>query len=210
MKKTAAIVILVLTISSLACGSTTPPLPTLAPTAAAPASSPMPTSTYEVHQTIDELVYKIAGVEIKTLLTETLTEYKGQTYPEGRIGYDIDITVTSPDTITRAEMLQLAYDLTYEFFYNFSDTKPMYLTLHLRAHEGDSVISGCVFGLGIGYQAISSYLSKNHRNDLENWFRSLEASTYYGDLPGETEALLAYGNDPAATPGCTISEMEKI
>jgi hypothetical protein len=205
MMKIIVMVLLLLT----ACNPTNPPLPTLVPAASFPTAMSTEIIASETpYQTIEELAQGVMGSALEGLTVETYTEYKGQVYPNGRIGYDVDITMTSPEKRTREEMLKLAYTLTREFYYNFADTNPMFIALHLRASEVDLGFSDCVFGLGIGYITNLTYLPRELPSDLESWFNSLVVSNYYGDLPGETEALLAYGNDPASSPNCNITELK--
>ena len=182
-----------------------PVVPTLIPTAAIPADIP----TAGTNSGLDELVRRVVGTRLESLSVETFTEYDGQPYPEGRKGYHIELEISSPRTRSRAEMLEMAYGLTHDFYFNFDDTKPMYLTLHLRADPESTEIVDCVFGLGIGHLAVPNYLPVERPDDLESWYDRLVESGYYGDLPGETEALLAYGNDPSSRPFCKLDEWKK-
>ena len=202
--KTGKLVTLLLVVFSVACGPEVTPLPTLMPTAVLPTSTPAPTATYEPHRNVNELVARVAGTMLRSFEIDIYTdEVSGRPYPDGRVSYDIDIVVNSPATLTRNELLQLAHDLSYEVYYNFAGDQPISVTLHLRAGATDSGISGCVLGLGIGYRSLSRHLPQGQPANLEGWFNDLVREQYYGDLPGQTDALLAYGNDPASAPGCS-------
>jgi hypothetical protein len=164
-----------------------------------PTKIPDATPTRDTFESIDSLVNEVLGSRLQS---SAFDFFSG---PSGRIGYDVDLTISSPNDRTRAEMLSMAYNLAHEFYYNFSDTKPHYLTLHLRAPDDIS----CVFGLGIGYAAVVEYLPSRPPDDLETWFGALVASRNYADLPGQSDEFMAYGNDPTSKPFCKIDKWKK-
>jgi hypothetical protein len=177
-------------------------LPTLVPTAVVPTTTPMPTATFSVHQNIDSLVRKVLGSKLNTLDYEQYTEYRGESYPDGQVGYAIDLVVTFPEERTREEMLEIAYTVLREIHFNYSENL-RFAWVVLRSHASDAL---CAFNVGIGYQAVEHYLPRNQPDDLEAWYAALDQSDYFGDLPGETDALLAYANDPRFVPGCDLEE----
>ncbi len=131
-----------------------------------------------------------------------------QTHRGRRTGYDIDFVLNSPDDKTWGELLAIAYTLLHEFYDNFVDERPMFLELHIGAYQND-VFTGCVLGAAIGHQAVSTYLPAQRPSNLEAWFSALRNVKYYGDLPGQSDALLAYGNDPAFTANCDIGSWQR-
>jgi hypothetical protein len=151
---------------------------------------------------ISELVNQAVGTKLDSFSFETFRQYKGQVYPEGRTGYEIDITVTFPNARSREEMLRMAYVLMHEFYYNFADRNPYYLFIHLRAGSD----SGCVFGAGIGHAVVGRFVPKETPDNLESWFQKLVISKYYGDEEGQSEANMAYGNDPSSRIDCPLAE----
>lgn len=99
-------------------------------------------------------------------------------------------------------MLLTAYNLISEIHYNFNEDL-MFAMVVLRSHENDVT---CAFNIGIGYQAVEQYLPRNQPADLDAWYSALDQSDYFGDLPGQTEALLAYANDPRSVPDCELDQ----
>jgi hypothetical protein len=188
-----------------ACSPASESLPTLVPTIAFPTQAPTPTNTaaptatWNKHTDIETLVQRVAGSYIRVGNLDIFEDV----YPDGRVGYDVDLVVKSPEEIDRQEMLLLAYTLQREFYYNFAEDNVESLILHLRATPGDI---HCVFGLGIGYQSVPVFLPMRQPSDLEEWFQQLVSERYYADLPGQIESLLAYGNDPISRPGCSLLE----
>ncbi|MCB0032169.1 MAG: hypothetical protein KDE28_29870 [Anaerolineales bacterium] len=179
-------------------------MPTLAPTAAIPAplnESPSPSPSSQ-NFSLEELFRQTTDGYLEAWYLTTYREYRGQIYPDNRTGYDLDITIAQADNRSREELLAVLYSLFHDFYFEATDVQPMFLVLHLREFEGAGTTQGCVFGAGIGYLSIADYLPQQPPADLEGWFQRLHEQKYYGDLPGETEALLAYGNDPAKSPGC--------
>lgn len=170
---------------------------------AIPTSTPIPTMVF-AHEAYPNIESLINGVVGESKVQSSYFDF----YPESsnRTGYDVELTVTSPETRTRTEMLQMVYAIMHEFYYNFADKQPSYLSLHLRASED---VGDCVFGLGIGYRSMSKYLPKNPPDNFEDWFSKLVESKYYGDLPGESYDLLAYGNDPTSMTYCKIDQWKK-
>ena len=172
---------------------------------------PSNTSGFSTHTNINSLARSVVGSALKsgTLYAESYTQdIDGNPFPGDRTGYDIDLVLNAPNSRTREEILLLAYELMHEFYYNFQDTRPMYLSIHLRASE-DVGFGGCVLGIGIGYQAASTYLPKENPSNLEAWFGALRSARYYGDLPGQSDAFLAYGNDPADFTNCGLSNWKR-
>lgn len=204
MSKT-TICLLSLLLFLTACSLPSESLPTLVPTVVLPTQAPTPTNTvaptatWNKHADIETLVERVAGSYIRA---GSLVIFEDR-YPDGRLVYDVDLAVNSPEEISRQEMLRLAYTLQHEFYYNFAKDDVESLILHLRASPGNV---HCVFGLGIGYQSVPAFLPMGQPPDLEEWFRQLVSERYYADLPGQIESLLAYGNDPSDRPGCSISE----
>ncbi|VAW40228.1 hypothetical protein MNBD_CHLOROFLEXI01-1589 [hydrothermal vent metagenome] len=188
-----------------ACSLASESLPTLVPTvvlptqASAPTNTVAPTPTWNKHANIETLVERVAGSYIRAGSLDIFEDM----YPDGRLSYDVDLAVKSPEDISRQEMLILAYTLQHEFYYNFAEDNAESLILHLRASPGNI---HCVFGLGIGYQSVPAFLPMSQPPDLEGWFQQLVSERYYADLSGQIESLLAYGNDPSDKPGCSISE----
>lgn len=170
-----------------------------------PIDTPVPTPTAEFvrikftskyYPNIDDLVIGVMGESRIAKL-----DYGAEPGRSGLTRYDVDVVVKSPEIRTRLEMLQISYVIAREFYYNFSDAQPAYISIHLRTHEDDI---SCVFGLGIGPKSIQKHLTLNPPNDLEGWFSDLVASEYYADLPGQSEEFMAYGNDPANAPLCKL------
>jgi len=169
---------------------------------AAPASTPLPSIVFadKDYPDIESLVKGVIGSRLKTSNFEFYSD------SPGRKGYDVDVTVASPETRTRMEMLQIAYTIAHEFYYSFADKQPDFLTLHLRSSEDTS---DCVFGLGVGYRVTSEYIPANRPDDLEKWFNNLVRAKNYGDLPGQSESSMAYGNDPTSKPNCNLKHWKK-
>lgn len=209
--KRASILLISILIFSACAPSRSDTLPTLVPTIAfptetpSPTNTPAPTPTFSRHSSAEGLVRTIAGLMIfnQDFQVERYYEYKGEPYPDDRIGYDINLWINSPDSYSRQEILQLAYSIMREFFYNFDDPNVMFVTLHLRGDENDP---NCSLGLGIGYITARNFLPDKDPENLEDWYSFFVEEQYYGDLPGETDALLAYGNDPQNMPFCSIDE----
>jgi len=138
------------------------------------------------HNSIVSLTENSLGSRIRSgsIYHETYArDLDGNGYPGGRIGYDVQFVLSTPGDQSREELLTIAYTLFHEFYFNFSDKKPMFLMISLRAYQND-VFGGCVLGAGIGHQAVSAFLPSQQPSDLETWFRSLRNSKYYGDLSG--------------------------
>ncbi len=168
-------------------------------------------NNFDQHINISNLTNDVLGNSLRngSLYYETYDrDLDGISYPGGRIGYDIDFVLNSPGDKTREELLAIAYTLFHEFYFNFSDMRPMFLILSIRAIQND-VIGGCVLGVGIGHQAAAVYLPDQNPSNLESWFGSLRTAKYYGDLSGQTDALLAYGNAPANAANCEISSWQR-
>ena len=189
-------------------------LPTLVPTIAfptqtpAPTNTPAPTATFETSNNAESLVRRVAGNMMvnQSLQIERYTAYKEEIFPDGRIGYEVDFSFNSPQNYTREEILQLAYALMHEFYFNFSEANVMYVSLLVT---GEQFNPNCNLGLGVGYITATNFLPEKMPEDLEAWFSFFVEEQYFGDLPGESQALLAYGNDPALIPLCTLEEWQR-
>ena len=171
----------------------------------------MPTAAISQHTSITSLTNDILGGDLirNSLYVENYNkDLDGSFYPGGQIGYDIDFVVNSPSAMTRDKLLGIAYNLLHEFYFNFSDSGPMFLSLHIRAYQND-VIGGCVLGIGLGHQAAATYLPAQRPSNLEAWFGLLRNAKYYGDLPGQTDAQLAYGNDPGDAANCDMESWRR-
>ena len=151
------------------------------------------------------LVRNVAGDRLQegTLYLDTYSEYKGRTYPGGRLGYAIDFAVTNPERRSREEMIGLLHTIAREAYFNYDGARPMYVFALARADEDDI---DCVFSVGIGYQSADAFLANRPPNDLEMWFQALVEMEYYGDEPGQTDALMSFANDPSDAPYCDIRE----
>ena len=186
--------------------------PTYTPVVSSGESVIQPNSNnFDQHINIANLTNDVLGNSVRSgsLYYESYDrDLDGISYPGERIGYDVQFVLSTPEDRTREELLALAYTLFHEFYFNFSDKRPMFLILSIRAIQND-VIGGCVLGVGIGHQAVPGYLPDQNPSNLESWFGSLRNAKYYGDLSGQTDALLAYGNDPADAANCEISSWQR-
>jgi hypothetical protein len=181
------------------------PLPTIQPTASIPRPTPEPTATYAVHQDIESLVRKVLGLKLNTFDFEQYTEYRGNPFPDGRVGYLLDLSVTFPADRSREEMLLIAYRLMSELHYNFSESL-MFASVIVRSYPDEIA---CAFGFGVGYLSTTQHLPRSQPSNLDAWFGALSQSDYFGDLPGQTDALIAYGIDPRNIPSCVLTQWKE-
>lgn len=118
-----------------------------------------------------------------------------------RKGYAVDAVIASPSTITRRELLQFAYVITHEFYHDFADRQPDYLTIRFRSsYDADA----CELAWGLGRNVTAKYLPLDPPSDLEQWFKTLVIAANYGDLPGQAQSFMAYGDDPVAQLTCRL------
>jgi hypothetical protein len=193
--------------SLIACSPTNPPLPTRVPTAAVPPTQtplPVPTPTFSTHTSLESLVKLVVGDRLKHLAIDSVES-------DGLIGHDIDITVYQPHERSRIEMLEMAYSLAHEYYYNYPDSDGTYITLHLRAGIDDDPpdLLNCSFGLGVGYKSAPRYIPTSRPDNIEFWYSRFVITRYYGDEPNQTYDQIVYGNDPTSQTFCGVEEWKK-
>lgn len=169
--------------SNRAATSTPQPVPT-------PTAKMAPTSTGPFN-TPDDMVKGIVGDRLDRYDISNIQDLNGPEWEDDG-GLFIDVYLKDPHSISRSELLSMAYALQYAAHkQNLS-----YLSLILFTSD-----ERCSLGIGVGRNATSEFLPDSMPSNIEEWFQKLVKSQYYADRPGENIYLTAYAND-TRKPAC--------